>query len=261
MSKGKKPKPPPPPATNALLAALQRRQGVKELAKRFLIVCEDTKSAIDYFCALKPLNLAATSVIVAHSGGRTQPIQVVEEAIARKKEAASRRSGTEPFEHVWCVIDGDYGDKIPPARAKAKVHGIQLAISTMCFEYWILLHFEEWDKSTLDCDGVIRNLRRLKHLPDYEKGNCDFRRIVEKVDLARKRAERLRKPGIDRGDLPEGQNPCSEVYALINEILKTRDKNTDPASTANTPKPQSDQIPPSRRMHGKQPGRHSKKSR
>ncbi len=197
MSKGKKPKKPLSPAANALLKDLQRRQGVKELAERFLIVCEDTNSAVDYFIALKKhLKLAATSVIVAHSGHRTQPIQVVQEAVARRKEAASPQSGTEPFDHVWCVIDGDYGDKIPPARTKAKAHGIKLAISTMCFEYWILLHFEGCDKSTLDCDGVIYNLRR-RHLPDYEKGNCDYRRIVEDVDIARTRAERLRKPGIE----------------------------------------------------------------
>lgn len=253
MSKGRKPKKPLSKATQALLASLQRRQGVKELERRFLIVCEDTKSAVAYFRALqKHLNLTATSVIVAHSDGRTQPIQVVEEAVARKKAAASQRSGTEPFDHVWCVIDGDYGDKIPPARAKARAHGVELAISTMCFEYWVLLPFEECDKSTLDCDGLLHNLRS-RHLPDYEKGNCDFRRIVEDIDIARKRAERLRKPGIERGDLPECQNPCSELYKLINEILGTRDKNTARASATTTPTSQSDQTPPSRQVQAKGP--------
>ncbi|MHB1560820.1 MAG: RloB family protein [Isosphaeraceae bacterium] len=261
MSKGRKPKKPISNATQALLASLQRRKGVKELEKRFLIVCEDTKSAIAYFKALKKhLKLTATSVIVAHSDNRTQPIQVVEEAFARKKEAASRRSGTEPFDHVWCVIDGDYGDKIPPARAKAKARRIELAISTMCFEYWVLLHFEKCDQSTINCDGVVDNLRS-RHLPNYEKGNCDFRQIVKAVEIACKRAETLRKPGIERGELPEAQNPCSELYRLINLILETKNKNTAQVSTTATTIPQPDQTPSPQRSQATERARHHKKSR
>jgi hypothetical protein len=41
MSKGQKPKKPLSKATAALIEGLQRRRGVRRLAKRFLIVCED----------------------------------------------------------------------------------------------------------------------------------------------------------------------------------------------------------------------------
>ena len=53
MSKGKKPKKPISKKTQSLLKDLQRKRGVRELAKRFLIVCEDDKSAPNYFQALK----------------------------------------------------------------------------------------------------------------------------------------------------------------------------------------------------------------
>ena len=46
------------------------------------------------------------------------------------------------------MIDGDYGSKIHNARARANKNGVELAISTMCFEYWVLLHFEETGKPT-----------------------------------------------------------------------------------------------------------------
>ena len=144
----------------------------------------------------------------------------MEEAISLKVKAASPRSGTVPFDHVWCVIDGDYGAKIPRARAKATANGIELAISTKCFEYWILLHFEESGKPTVDCDGVLRNLRK-RNMKNYQKGQCNFSDIMMHVHVASERAERLRKPGIRRGDLPEIQNPCSEVYRLINAILES----------------------------------------
>ena len=241
MSGRSQPKRPLSKATQALLADLQRRRNVRTLARRFLIVCEDNKSAPTYFEALKKhLNLAATSVQVAGSEGDTQPIQVVERAISLKEEAVSSRSGTEPFDQVWCVIDGDYGDKIQQARAKARANEIELAISTKCFEYWVLLHFEECDTSTLDCDGVIRNLRK-RHLKEYQKGKCDFQAIVVNVHVASERAERLRKPGIRRNDLPEIQNPCSEIYILVKAILKSKDDVDRQVPPTATPTPQQGQ--------------------
>ena len=224
MNKGRKVKKPLSKATVALNKQLQRRRGVRDLEKRFLIVCEDGKSAPNYFEALKKhFGLSATSVRVVGSGGRTQPIQVVEQAIEIKVEAQKPDSGTEPFDQVWCVIDGDYGDKINNARKKAKANGVELAISTICFEHWVLLHFEENDTLAPDDKAAVKRLRKPHILPNYQKGKCDFRDVVPKVRDACARAEKLRKPGIARGALPENQNPCSEVYMLVNAILNSPD--------------------------------------
>jgi hypothetical protein len=219
MSKRGKPEKPLSKATVALLEQLRRRRGERDLEKRFLIVCEDGKSAPNYFEALKEhFKLSAASIQIAGSAGHTQPGQVVARAAEIKKSAAAPNSGTVPFEQVWCVIDGDYGKKIANARSNATANGIQLAISTKCFEYWILLHFEDNDKSTVNCNALVSTLRK-KHLPQYTKGKCNFRSIVLHVRDACARAEKLRTPGIARGDLAEDQNPCSEVYKLVNAIL------------------------------------------
>jgi RloB-like protein len=110
MSARKNRKKPPSKKVNILNEQLKRRRGTRELPERFLIVCEDDKSARNYFEALKShFGLSATSVQIAGSGGHSQPIQVVERAVAIKEKAADPQSGTEPFERVWCVIDGDYG--------------------------------------------------------------------------------------------------------------------------------------------------------
>ncbi len=219
MSNGKKPKKPISKKVLSQQKELQRKRGVRELAKRFLIVCEDDKSAPHYFEALKKLfNLTATSIVVVGSGGHTQPSQVVKRAITRKAYAAEADSGTEPFDHIWCVIDGDYGTKINNARASATANGIEFAISTPCFEYWVLLHFEESAVPAIDCDAVIHTLKK-KYSPEYDKGKCDFRPIVVNVHEATKRAAKLRKPDLALGTLPEDQNPCSEVYKLVNAIL------------------------------------------
>ena len=144
MSKGRKTSMPLTKKVSSLHDQLRRRTGERELKQRFLIVREDDKSAPNYFHALRhQFNLSATSIEVVGGKSRSQPIQVVDRAVARKDEAAKKESGTLPFDQVWCVIDGDYGDKINNARAKATKHNVKLAISTPCFEYWILLHFEE----------------------------------------------------------------------------------------------------------------------
>jgi len=235
MSNGRKQKKPLSKKTQLLLEQLKRRRGVRDLAKRFLIVCEDGKSAVNYFNALiKHFDISATSIKVAGSGGNTQPIQVVEKAIELKSTVSDPNSGTEPFSQVWCVIDGDYGVKIHNARVKANKNEVKLAISTMCFEYWVLLHFEENDTLSLNCDALVHSLRRA-HIPRYDKGKCDFRDIVKSVHDACKRAQKLRKPGILREELPENQNPCSEVYKLIHEILKHADQKTEPGSQPSAP--------------------------
>lgn len=219
MKKGGKTKKPISKKVATLNEQLQRRRGMRDLQKRFLIVCEDDKSAPRYFEALiKVFGISATSVEVVGSGDYSLPLQVVSRAIDLKRAAASKRSGTEPFDHVWCVIDGDYGDKIANARQKAQANDVELAISTMCFEYWILLHFEKSGASTYNCDEMVRNLK--KHLPEYDKGSFDFSNIVAMVHDASLRAESLRKPGLERGELPEKQNPCSEVYKLVNKLLR-----------------------------------------
>lgn len=214
MSKrGKKPV---SPKVIALQEELRRKKGVRDLQKRFLIVCEDGKSAPNYFEALKKLeSLSAASIAVFGSNGKTQPTQVVEAAVKRKRVAADEKSGTEPFDQVWCTIDGDYGAAINNARTSARANGINLAISTMCFEYWILLHFEESASATPDCDSVVHMLKEA-HLPQYSKGGCEFSEIASNARQASARARKLR----DADVLPENQNPCSDVYLLIDAILE-----------------------------------------
>lgn len=199
----------------SLLDSLKRRSGVRELNQRFLIVCEDDKSAPRYFEALKRWHkLDAAKVEVVGSSGWTQPVQVVDRAIKLKHRSLNEdESGTEPFNEVWCCIDGDYDSKICNARSKAKTQGIQLAVTNKCFEFWILLHFEESARIANDCDEHYRDVKR--HVPSYSKGGFDFSTIVPHARTASKRAKKSRRTD----ELPESQNPCSDLYLLIDQLL------------------------------------------
>ncbi len=227
MSKRSPDKQPISKATASIIEQQKRKQGVRDLKKRFLIVCEDAKSAPSYFLALRRhFKLSATSIRVVGSDGNSQPIQVVNRAIQIKNQAekANKQKKQQDadsyitrYDEVWCVIDGDYGNKITNARTRATAKDVKLAVSTMCFEYWVLLHFEENDTPTIKCDEVISSLKTKKYLPKYDKGSCDFHDVVPHVHDACRRAKKLRRPA----EKPEDQNPCSEVYLLINAILST----------------------------------------
>ena len=73
----------------ALLDELKRRRGERDLPKRFLIVCEDSKSAVNYFEALiKHFNLSAASIHVAAAGGTRSPPS--REPASNSRNAATR---------------------------------------------------------------------------------------------------------------------------------------------------------------------------
>lgn len=202
-------------ATTHLLEQLRRKTETRNLNRRFLIVCEDGKSAPQYFRALKKhLQLSATSIAVhGNRKGSTQPDKIVGYAIELSKAAESQQSGTEPFDEVWCLIDGDYGSKIAVARSLASTHkNLKLAISTQCFEFWIHLHFQDTAPPHGCCDDVVRMLKAS--IPNYDKGSCEFDDIVVHHGLACTRAKQKR----DHTRLAENQNPCSEVYMVISAI-------------------------------------------
>jgi hypothetical protein len=116
------------------------------------------------------------------------------------------------------VIDGDFGPKVKEARAVAgQSDGIKLAVSTMCFEYWILLHGKEIGMPTASCDETFKILKK-EYLPNYSKGDFSFDELVRSYREASQQAKKLRMTGIRRRSLAEDQNPCSEVYLLIEEV-------------------------------------------
>jgi hypothetical protein len=204
---------------SALQQQLRRKTGIRELAKRFLIVCEDTEAAPHYFEAFKRhYKLSATSVEVLGSDHATQPIQVVQRALERQKIARRGASGTLPFSEAWCIIDGDYGVAVDVARNIIKDDTTKLAVSTPCFEYWVLLHFEESAQPAADCDEVMSTLR-AGPIPDYDKGTCSFDQVVQHARDAASRASKLRELRKLTDPLPENHNPCSEVYLLVEKIL------------------------------------------
>lgn len=132
-------------------------------------------------------------------------------------------------DQLWMMIDHDrWGDaKLDHIARLANQKGYNLAVSSPCFELWILLHLESWErfgneqKLALLDQGKQRgrtNLesRILESLGSYNKSNPKCERFVENVHVACARARQLDIAPETRW--PQGL--CTRVYRLAEEILK-----------------------------------------
>jgi hypothetical protein len=98
--------------------------------------------------------------------------------------------------HAWSTSDPSYG----------------LAVSNPCFEYWLLLHFEE-TKGAADASECLRRLR--KYMPQYDKGNLDVAALEPRIADAVERARRRDTP--PASDWPRMVG--TTVYRLVERLL------------------------------------------
>ena len=55
----------------------------------------------------------------------------------------------------------------------ADINNINIAFSSISFEYWILLHFEYTSRVFYKSDEIIKLLKDKNHI-DYSKGSTDI---------------------------------------------------------------------------------------
>lgn len=122
--------------------------------------------------------------------GAGAPITIAEKAIeeARKRGLTSKRRPANPNDQVWAVFDRDEHNNFADAVRKCEENGINVARSNPCFEVWLILHLEEFNRP----DGrqaVFDHLCKLR--PDYKEGkgrSCDFLTLIRAVEIAEQRA-------------------------------------------------------------------------
>lgn len=91
---------------------------------------------------------------------------------------------------IWAVFDRDQHVGIPDAIARLSGTPIGIAFSNICFEYWILLHYENTSRQFVDCDA-IKSYIHQHHDKDYEKANDHYMRLKDKIPHAIKHAQQL----------------------------------------------------------------------
>lgn len=200
---------------------LKRRAGKREPKRRFVIFCEGEKTEPAYFNALRQHGSSALIEV------KPLPAQGVPDTLTKNAVAEARRlrrEGPNSFEQrdeIWAVFDRDQHPKFDEAVQRCESNRVGVGRSNPCFEVWLILHFEDYDKGDgrhavqakcqQACPGYDRHTKRL-----------DCKNLLEHVEAAIKRAEtqlvRRRIEGEEFGC------PSTTVGRLVQAILEAAKK-------------------------------------
>lgn len=201
-------------------AVLQRKKHERVANKRYLIVCEGTKTEPHYFGdLLHDLHIRPQVVRIAPNNG-VSPDRIVAHALALYNEDA--RAG-DAYDRVYCVFDRDshttFDDAVQRTKDLNTAGKPLVAItSTPCFEVWLLLHFGYTDKAFHAAgkksigDKVVATLKTKSGLGNYGKGQKGiYTQLKGKLDDALKHAKQLRHHCEKTGS----SNPATDIDQLV----------------------------------------------
>jgi hypothetical protein len=204
-------------------AELQRKKSERERNKRYLIVCEGTKTEPHYLQALlDDLHIPPQMVRVAPNDGGS-PDRVVAHALALYDEDVLTGDA---FDQVYCVFDRDQHTTFDSAVKRTKdltTAGRPLVAitSTPCFEVWLLLHFRYSDQPFHAAgrksggDHVVSALKTMPGFAKYGKGQKGvYGQLKDKLADALTHAEYLRRHGAATGSI----NPATDADELVKAI-------------------------------------------
>ena len=195
---------------------------MRSYSKRLLIICEDKKSSKLYFEAFKrdeklKRDLASVSIEVVHPSDHS-PVGLVNEAKQKKLKAKRDRN---PFDEIWIVMDKDYHANMEKAFNIAYTNKFKIALSVICFEYWVLLHFEKTCKAFTRCDDIISYIRK-SYFSEYLKSENVYIDLKDKVNYAIKNGEWVIKHNqndIDRGCKLYELSAYTDVHKLVERLI------------------------------------------
>jgi hypothetical protein len=131
---------------------------------------------------------------------------------AAERDAKRHRDDNLRFDEVWCVFDVDEHPKLRDAEQQARAHRISLAISSPCFELWVLLHFRDHTAYIHRHDA---QRACSQHIPNYNKSVL-YSELRNGYEAAVRRAIALDKQHGSLGE--EGSNPSTWVYRLTERL-------------------------------------------
>ena len=200
----------------------KKRKTNKQSAKpRILILCEGEKTEPCYFKRLRADRrynaLSSVEVVVFDEPANTAR-ELVQSAIKHKKGAEREK---DPYAEIWVAVDKDGYTKHPEAFDQAVANNIFMAFSSVCFEYWFLLHFTAARKALAKCDDLIEHLRK-HYLAEYAKRGDYYETLRQdtKTAINHARQTRITCPDFQRGEKPYNINPFTNVDVLVERLIR-----------------------------------------
>lgn len=204
-----------------------KRRKVKPIV---LIVTEGSQTEPKYFEHFKTRqnNIDIRVVGSRSSAGETDYVSLVRKAREyQERNQLSAAAG----DSVWVIADADVNynnpkpiaeknSKLNQARKMADNKGINLLLSSPCFEVWLLLHYQYTTKFIKDYADMKSVLQ--KYIPAYTKTADVYELINDRTKTAIENAKRVERHHLQDGcKLPFGVdvNPFTDVYKLLERLL------------------------------------------
>jgi hypothetical protein len=197
---------------------LKRGRPSREPKRRFFLFTEGKNTEPDYFDELKR-RCGDALIAIEIVGDAGVPRTIAETAIKHAaKRGRKKRDSYEENDQVWAVFDRDAHPFVKESVAFCKGKGVKVALSTPCFEIWLVLHFESYDKPD-DGHVVQKYLESLDPTYDSKKRKiANSRDILDRLETAEQRAETQLKNRESEG-MPFGP-PSTTVFYLTRAIRK-----------------------------------------
>lgn len=197
-----------------------------KVSKRILILCEDKKSSLLYLDSFKKdeklkRDLSSVSIEI-YQPSNFSPLGLVNEAKRRKKMAKRERNA---FDEIWVVLDKDGHANLIDAINIAEANRVEVALSIICFEYWVLLHFERTTKAFTRSDEVIKYIKK-NHFAEYEKCSNCYPLLKDKTLEAianAKWAEIQLLQSMKKGDRYYSLDAYTNIHKLVEKLFNPKE--------------------------------------
>lgn len=172
----------------------RKPQGSRKIEARMIIICEGEKNHSEHAYIegfIKTLNINNKKIVFDHTKYNTG-----KELVCKAKELCEFKG-----DKLWVVYDKDGYTKHPETFDMAKANSINIAFSSISFEYWILIHFSN--------GYTTRVFEKSDDIISYMKNNCDY--IYKKND------RNMYKDISKKGSLGQAESNAEKIqkYQLI----------------------------------------------
>ena len=200
---------------------LRRGKYQREPKRRFILFCEGKNTESEYFRAIgRTCTGALIALEIVPAAG--VPFTIAEKAVARARAEGltprrrRKMSSFEEADQVWAVFDRDEHPRYNEAVTLCKQVRVRVARSNPCFELWLILHEQEYDRYETRHE-MQRLLGQIR--PEYAKDQGkvpDCNDLVTRVEKAEQRAEVQLKKRTEHDD--SFGNPSTTAGRLTYEI-------------------------------------------
>ena len=186
------------------------------------ILCEGEITEPNYFRGIIKANRISSARVMKPKDN--SPFGIVKAAKEEVKKARKAKIPNKEIK-VWAVFDMDGHPNIENAFTMAHDNNINIAFSSTCFEFWILLHYDKINKPFGPCDDIIKYIKN-KYDQDYLKKNDHYAQLASKIPIAIENNEWLLekhwKYELEKGIEPFKLNPYTDVFELVKFLLRNK---------------------------------------